>query len=221
MNRKTYLDINSWKRRSAYFRFSEYEYPYFSVCSPVDITPLYMFVKNKKLSLYGTIMWAVLQAANQIEAMRFRMDGTAVYVYDQIGVTFTVLKSDQSFGYTDVVERKDYLDFIEMFSRAKYQVENNIPIIGEARDDVIYCTCMPFIRINGFTNAMPLKYVDCIPRICWGKAEFKDGTCLLDISIQLHHALVDGLDVCNFYQLLSRIIHTHFSSDDLIEGGIL
>lgn len=220
MNSKTHINIDSWKRKSTYLRFSKYQYPYFTVCSPLDITSLYQFVKNQELSLYGTIMWTVLQAANQIRAMRFRMDGTDVYVYDQIGVTFTSLKSDQSFGFSNIIEQNNYWGFIEMFSKAKYEVENDIPIIYEDRDDVIYCTCMPSIRINGFINPMPLNYIDCIPRICWGKAELQNGTYTLDISIQVHHALVDGLDVCNFYQMFSKIIQTHFNNSDSIEGGL-
>ena len=57
---------------------------------------------------------------------------------------------------------------------------------------------LPWLRFTAFTNAIPRP--DGIPRIVFGKV-FADGaSSRMPMGIEVHHGLVDGIDVARFVE---------------------
>jgi chloramphenicol O-acetyltransferase type A len=48
--------------------------------------------------------------------------------------------------------------------------------------------------------------VDSIPRIAWGKYFEENGKIKLPLSVQVHHALVDGLHVGQYFNAIQEIL---------------
>ena len=48
--------------------------------------------------------------------------------------------------------------------------------------------------------------VDSIPRIAWGKYFEENGKIKLPLPIQVHHALVDGLYVGQYFNAIQEIL---------------
>jgi chloramphenicol O-acetyltransferase type A len=60
-------------------------------------------------------------------------------------------------------------------------------------------TAIPWVSFTSFMQPMHLQPADSVPRFAWGKF-FKDGAFLkLPLSVQGHHALMDGVHVGKFY----------------------
>ena len=67
------------------------------------------------------------------------------------------------------------------------------------QDDLLYMTAIPWVSFTSFMHPIDLNPVDSVPRFAWGKF-FEDGKYLkMPLSVQAHHALMDGIHMGKFY----------------------
>jgi len=67
------------------------------------------------------------------------------------------------------------------------------------RDDLLFMTALPWVSFTSFTHPMRLHPADSIPRFAWGKF-FQEGQRLkIPLSVQGHHAVMDGIHMAKFY----------------------
>jgi chloramphenicol O-acetyltransferase type A len=68
------------------------------------------------------------------------------------------------------------------------------------RDDVLFMTGIPWVSFTSFAHPTHLRPADCIPRLAWGK-RFEDGGGLkMPLSVQGHHAMMDGFHMGQYYE---------------------
>ncbi len=68
------------------------------------------------------------------------------------------------------------------------------------RFDLAYLSCLPWLDFTALDNALPGPD-DCIPRFSWGKfVQNAEGSWSCAVAVQVHHALVDGLQVGQFFE---------------------
>jgi chloramphenicol O-acetyltransferase type A len=72
-------------------------------------------------------------------------------------------------------------------------------------DEWIFLSCLPWINFTAMTNPHGGPD-DCIPRITWGKIVERHSKWKMPVSVQAHHALIDGIHMGKFYQALSEAI---------------
>ena len=72
---------------------------------------------------------------------------------------------------------------------------------------MIYHSSLPWIRFTAFTNA--LRRGGSIPRIVFGKCSTEGRITRMPLAIEVHHALVDGLDVARFIERFEHEL-SHF-----------
>ena len=195
-----YLDLANWSRRELFEFFIGYTNPYFNVCARVDVTKLVALVRNQpdvRISL--ALHYFALRVANEIEPFCYRLKDESVFVYDVINGGTTVLLPNESFAYAYF----DYeLDFEKFVSAAASAVDNirtgSGPLKPTLRDDLIYFTTLPWISFTSFAHARTKGRGDSIPRIVFGKFTKENERLMLPISVEVHHALMDGLHVGRF-----------------------
>jgi chloramphenicol O-acetyltransferase type A len=201
-----FLDLASWKRREHFELFRSSAHPFFSVTVDVEVTRLRQRCLDRPDASFSlSAILALLRAANACEPFRLRLRGDAVWRHARVGVGTTVLRSDETFGFA----RLDLTDTEEEF----YRVAR--PTMAQARtptpldpmhdnDDLVYHSTLPWLRFTSFTNA--LSGTDSIPRVVFGKV-FADGTAYrMPMGVEVHHALVDGLDVARFIDAFTGAI---------------
>ena len=130
--------------------------------------------------------------------MRFR--GDQVVAHDMITLSMTVPTHAGSFGY-------GYVPFVRDFALFDAQAKALIdavaagdvldPNSGE-RDDLAYLSCMPWLDYTAINNALPGPD-DCIPRVSWGKIVGREGRWDMAMTLEVHHALVDGAEVAAYF----------------------
>jgi chloramphenicol O-acetyltransferase type A len=69
----------------------------------------------------------------------------------------------------------------------------------EGKDDYLFMSSIPWVSFTGLQKAMH-QPGDSGPRIAWGKYFDAQGKTLLPISIQAHHALIDGRHIGAFFE---------------------
>jgi chloramphenicol O-acetyltransferase type A len=89
-------------------------------------------------------------------------------------------------------------------AREKEQAQKGLFGSGadEARDDLLYLTCLPWVSFTHVSHTIKLDKDDAIPRISWGKYYAEGSRTLLPLSVQVNHALADGFHIGQFFEEL-------------------
>jgi chloramphenicol O-acetyltransferase type A len=209
-----YLDLESWHRRELFDFFIGYSNPYFNVCTQLEVTKLVEFASNRSIKISSAIHYFALRIANEIEPFRYRLKDGQVIVYEVVNGGTTVLLPNESFAYAYFDYQPDFEKFVDDMGKAVEEVRTGTgPLKPTMRDDVIYHTTLPWISFTSFAHARTPGRGDSIPRIVFGKFVKEEKRTMLPISVEVHHALMDGLHVGRF---LTRLEEAFMNVEDYI-----
>ncbi len=194
------IDLETWRRREHFLLFREFDKPHFSTTAAVDVSACYAASRGEGASFTLAVLFAAMQAANAVEAFRLRLRGDGVWCHDEIGIGCTVARPDRTFGFSYFAHETDFARFaaegkIEM-ERAR--TSTTLADEREADDATLHTTVLPWVRFTSFTNA--IRREDSVPKLTFGKRYAEGGAWTLPVCVEVHHALVDGIDVGEFFE---------------------
>jgi chloramphenicol O-acetyltransferase type A len=194
-----YIDLAGWKHREHFEFFRGFAQPFFSVCVDVDLTVVWQRSREPggPPFLLPTL-FAALQAANAIEPLRLRIREDRVWRHDRIGISTTVLRGDETFGYARFEDSDDFPGFAAAAERIIGEVRSGRGLPVPDGDDVVYHSTLPWLRFTAFSNALPLR--DSVPRFVFGKCVPAGERMVMPVAVEVHHAVVHGLDVARFFE---------------------
>jgi chloramphenicol O-acetyltransferase type A len=197
-----YLDTEAWNRRHLFQLFKDYDNPCFNVCADVDVTPLFELVRERGLSFSVTYHFLSTKTANEVEPFRYRLRGERVLVHERVHAGAIVLLDDESFTFV-------YLDYTEDFGafhasgraiveRARVEPPSLDARVGQ--DNLIYHSVIPWVSFTSISHARDSRQQSGIPKVAFGKWREVGGRVLMPVSVEAHHALLDGLHVGRFFE---------------------
>jgi len=198
-----YLDLENWNRKELFYFFKDYDHPCFNVCAAVDITDLLTYTKEHQLSFFIASLYLSLRAANTITEFRLRIRDEKIIIHDVIHAGSTVLNSDETFSFC-------YFDYDANFQRFNSAAFQKLKKFAEGfkcleaqeqRDDLVHYSVIPWIAFTSFTHARKYKTRDSIPKIVFGKYHEDSGATKMPVSVEVHHALMDGIHVGKFLEI--------------------
>lgn len=204
-----YIDLDTWNRKEHFEFFHRMDYPQFNICANIDVTHFLNFVKTKKISFYYAMIYASTYAANEIVNFRYRIRENKVVFHDKLHPSFTDLNDneDDLFKFVTVEMKDDLFEFVK-YSEAKSKNQKNLfnPKESVGRDDLIYITCIPWISFTHLSHTISLNSNDSVPRISWGKYFSENNKVFLPFSVQVNHALIDGIHIGRYFSYLQNYI---------------
>lgn len=203
-----YIDLDTWKRKDHFNYFRQFSYPQFNICANVDITRYYRYLKEKGLPFFVSVVYAASKAANGVKEFRYRIREDKVVEHDIVSPSYTILTEDETFAFCLTGYVEEYSVFKENALRDIERIKNNPSIEDEpGRDDVLYISSLPWFSFTGVTHPINLDPTESIPRISWGKYFEENGKIQLPVSVQVHHALMDGFHVGQFFIAIQDIMN--------------
>ncbi len=200
-----YLDVENWPRRQQFEFFKDYHNPFFNICTSVDVGPLLERTgAMEDISFFVAYHFCSMKAANEVEPFRYRLRGDRVLVHDRIHAGTTILLDDENFTFAFF----DYDDDFEVFhARARESIERaraeGIQLHQRAdRDDLIYHSVFPWATFTSVSHARRGARGESIPKIAFGKYRADGDRLMMPISVEAHHALMDGLHVGRYFERL-------------------
>ena len=167
----------------------------------VDVSAAVSLCKSHGIPSSTFMLYLLSRTANEIENFRYRIRSQGICLHERIDPAFTVLGDDELFYHCTVEFHADLKEFAQ---RAKKQIQlslkNKILQDSKGRDDVLYLSCIPWVKFNGISHAMHYSPCDSVPRIYWGKYEKQGNKLIMPVQIQVHHGLADGLHVARHFQ---------------------
>lgn len=201
------IDRTTWERAEHYDFFHAMDYPQFNICMDVDVTNFLEKTKAKKLPFYYAMIYAVTTATNEVEEFRYRIHGEEVVVHDVLHPSFTDLaKGSELFKFVTVELETGMEDFIIKAKDISERQQKYFPFEEMMRDDLIYITCIPWISFTHLSHTINMRKDDAVPRISWGKYYRQGDKVLLPFSVQVNHALVDGVHVGKYVEKLQEYL---------------
>lgn len=194
------IDMQTWSRRAHYELFNTFNHPHFNMCANVDMTKLNPYAKVHEFSLTAAIIYMISRAANAVPEFRYRMQDGEIVEYESVSPSVTILVEDDLFSFCTIDYSQDFREFAERVSRMIAAVKNH-PTLKDppGRNDLLYMTAIPWVSFTSFMHPMRLHPADSIPRFAWGKY-FEDGNQIkMPLSVQGHHAIMDGIHMAKFY----------------------
>ncbi|SNS76718.1 chloramphenicol acetyltransferase [Antarctobacter heliothermus] len=187
------VDLDSWPRTEQFRWFKGFARPHYAVTVRLDATRLMTERKPKGTSVFRACLHAIGHGLHAVPELNMRFRGDVVVRHDRVLLSSPVPRPEGGFNFS-------YVPFHENFAQFD---TGAVAAIAEARqrttleantgrgDAVAYMSCLPWMDFTSLDNAMP-HADDCIPRVAWGKI-VPEGACWrMAMSLQVHHALVDG-----------------------------
>lgn len=202
------LDIENWNRKEIFQFFKKFTDAYFSVIVHVDVTRAYDYSKKQHISFFVLYLHACMKALNSVENLRYRIREDKVIIHDVIHASPTILRNDNTFGFSFIHYNNDIEVFNKNFLSEKERIQNSTNLFPkEDTDDCIYCSALPWINFSGHKEPLFGVVKESVPKLAFGKFEIKDNKKLMPVSIAVNHALVDGYHVGEFVELFQRYLN--------------
>jgi chloramphenicol O-acetyltransferase type A len=203
-----FLDVTTWTRREIFEFFINFDKPYFNIATQLDVTRLLAALRERPgVSVMLAYHYFALRAANEIEPFRYRLRAGKVIVHDVIHGGTTVLLPNENFTLA-------YFDYDDNFEKFMEQADRSVKQVlagdGAFRpdpdDNRIHFTTLPWVSFTSFSHARNWRTEDSVPKIAFGKFVKTGERTLLPFSVEVHHALMDGVHVGRFVTRLEEAL---------------
>lgn len=183
-------------------------HPHFNITANVDVTSFVGEIKKKKLPLTYSLVHVLSETANEIKEFRWRIRNEEVIEHETVHPSFTVPTDEADvFSFCTVDFQRELKDFISEAERERSQMKKNPSIEDEpGKDDLLFMSAIPWVSFTSMQHAMSYHPHDSVPRISWGKFFQQEGKTMMPLSVQAHHALVDGRHMGAYFQKIEAAL---------------
>ncbi len=203
----TYLDVTTWSRRDLFNFFLSYDNPYFNICLRLDVTEVLSWLPSRpKASVALTNHYFALRVANEIEPFHYRLQDDKVLVHEVINGGTTVLLPDETFTFAYFDFDQDFDVFMKGAQESVARTIAKPSFQPTPRDNLIYFTTLPWLSFTSFAHARKRGRGDSVPRIVFGRFVKENDRTWLPLSVEVHHALMDGLHVGRYVNRLQEAL---------------
>ena len=210
------INIDTWYRKEHFNFYTTFEQPFFNVCATIDVTKTLNFCKENQRSFFICSLFLLGYTANQIEAFRFRINNNEIDVHDELEVSCTVLNNDESFSFGEFGCCSNFDLFYQYAEQQLTKIKKGYKTLKptNSQGNKIFCSVLPWLHFTSFSHAQKQRQHDSIPRIVIGKYKAIHNEMLMPVSVEVHHALVDGLQVGQYFEKLQDNFNHFFEPNN-------
>lgn len=201
-------DLDNWKRKSTFHFFRNFDDPFFNITANLDVTNLYDFCKKNHLSYSLSCLYYSLKTANEIEEFRIRLVDNELVIFDTVHAGQTLLHDDETFSFCYFDMKPDVREFVAA-GRKNMEAQLQRKTF-EPRDNeygLIHYSVLPWVSFTSIKHARRMGTHDTIPKIVFGKIFGENGRRNMPLSVEAHHAIMDGLHVSKFFNRFQELLN--------------
>lgn len=204
----TPVDLTTWRRRSVFEFYRDFDYPQINICVDIDVTPCARYLEAQNLSKFKTILWAISHVSNSIDELRYRIRNGNVVLHDRVHPSFTVLTKDNLFAFCLAEYTRNIRIFFERVEKGIQACRLNPSLEDEpGQDNLLFVSCLPWIHFRSISHPIKLDAEDSIPRISWGSFRENKGKNIMPLAVQVHHGLADGYHLGTFFDRMQELVN--------------
>ena len=192
-------------RANAFSMWMTSPMPMVTLMKTLDVSRIVKVSKKRGMKFTALMCWCIAKAASDIDVFYLLPENGRLYRYDRIAVNVVVQNVKGDISLCDV----PFSDDIEQFHADYMKLTCQVAETCES-------TALEDYMIVG-TSALPQTELDCIvnqysgrwnnPFLAWGRYRKGLFKTTLPISLQFHHAQMDGAHACHFLNNLQDEIN--------------
>ena len=204
---KTKINLETWNRKEHFLFFKQMEEPFYGITTTIDCTKGYNESKQLGISFFTYYLHQTLMAVNAVENFRLRICNEEVFLFDSISASATVMRADQTFGFSLMEYSENMSDFAKIVTSEIDRIQTTTGIITtEYPENLIHFSALPWIDFTSLSHARSFTWPDSCPKISFGKLTVENGKKIIPVSVHVHHGLVDGYHVGLFLEKLQELL---------------
>ena len=201
------LDPAAFPRRTQFEYFCSLPNPQVGVTVPVDVTEARRFAGDRDCSFFLVFLHLAALAANSVPELRLRIRGGGIAAYDRCDTSHTELPESGVYCYCTLRHDMPWEAYLPYARETRARCLQHPSLVeDEDVESQIFVSALPWL---GYTQLIQPTGgpADSHPRISWGRfAENPEGRLMMPVTLQCHHALVDGIHIARFYDQLNGLI---------------
>jgi len=160
------------------------------------------FTKEKDISFNIAVVYLITRAANEIPEFRYRIRSETVIEHEVVHPSTTIMGKEDVFSFCTLEYIEDFSEFAAKATEKIGHVQRRPRLLEEdqERDDLLFMTAIPWVSFTSFMHPLRMQPADSVPRFAWGKYFDEGDKIKMPLSVQGHHAVMDGLHVGKFYE---------------------
>jgi chloramphenicol O-acetyltransferase type A len=203
------IDLSVWPRAEHFKFFLPFNQPYFNVVLDVEVKSLFEYAKSEQISFTACYLYCLHEAIARYAPIRYRIVDEHPVEVENVVLSTVFLKEDESFRFVPLKYKDGIKAFNQHYDKQKQLHLNKTlinPLFLETAERVeqVYISILPWFKFTGFKHAEHTSMQSGIPKIVFGKYQKEQGT--MPISIEVHHALMDGLHISQFIDVFIQVI---------------
>ena len=196
------IDIERWARKEQFHFFKGYDNPFFGLTADIEVGKLLEYTRLRGHSFFAAYLYISQLQVNKIKEFRYRIMDDQVVDYAKISAGSTVLKTNKVFTFC-------YFNYIKSFKAFEAHVLEQIENCRQPEsllDDhdhnlaQVHYSVIPWVHFRGLSHPRNYGIGDSIPKIVFGKYVRDNGSTSMPISIEAHHALMDGFHMGQYFE---------------------
>ncbi len=196
------IDIEQWERKEQFHFFKGYDNPFFGLTADIEVGKLLEYTRLRGHSFFAAYLYISQLQVNKIKEFRYRIMDDQVVDYAKISAGSTVLKTNKVFTFC-------YFNYIKSFKAFEAHVLEQIENCRQPEsllDDhdhnlaQVHYSVIPWVHFRGLSHPRNYGIGDSIPKIVFGKYVRDNGSTSMPISIEAHHALMDGFHMGQYFE---------------------
>lgn len=196
------INLDTWERGEHFNFYKDFGYPHFNMCANLNLTAFNPYLKQKGIKFTAGFVYLIARVANEVGEFRYRIHGDEVVEYPVVHPSTTILTEDERFSFCTIEYTRDFFTFV---ARAEEQMAFVLehPHLKDppGEDNLLFMSAIPWVSFTSFMHPVDFP-VDSVPRFAWGRFFQEGGSLKMPLSVQVHHALMDGLHMGRYYEKL-------------------
>lgn len=205
---ETVAFANSHRQKHFNF-FNQMNHPHLNITVEVEVQQFVNFVKDEFIKFTPAMVFAIAKSSNSIKEFKWRIRGEEVVEHDFVHPSYAVYtKASSVFSFCTVGFKSQLNDFIKDALQVEAKMQQNPSFEDEpGRDDYLFMSSIPWFHFTAIQHAMHFHPCDSVPRFTFGKYIKKQNKLMMPLSIQVHHALVNGKEIADFLEVLQEYLN--------------
>lgn len=206
------IDLSTWKRGEHFKFYQQASHPWFNIVANVDASKLMATCKANNISFFHAYLYLTQVAINRHEAFKIRIVGDEIRMYQDIAISCAVLANDETMRFCDIPYAAPFSHFDKVALAEQHKVKNS-PFVADEffgqvmAQDVIHMSVIPWLNFTSFSNARNTAVLDSIPKVVYGKAQQTAQGLMMPLSVEVHHGVMDGLQVGQFFETVQALFN--------------
>ena len=179
--------------------------PMVTLTKTFDVTPLCKVCKRKGLKFNKLLCWCMGRAASRIDEFYLLPKDGKLYKFDRLAINVIVDNAKGGISTCDVPYSDDFQQFSRDYDAITLKCSTTCQEIADEEAMILGTSAVTGTELDSLVNQYSGIYNN--PFLAWGRYRKGWFKVKLPISMQFHHAQMDGGHAARFLESLQQTIN--------------